>query len=99
MMYELFAIRYGHHDRSANENFLGGDLHDAPMPLDYYVWVVKSEKNTFIFDTGFDSAVARKRNRQLIRPVGDGLKLVGICPDSVEDVIPHSPSKSLISLS
>ena len=33
--YEIYAIKYGHHGRLAAENFIGGDPHNAPMPLDY----------------------------------------------------------------
>ena len=38
----IYAIRYGHLDRRSDLNFLGGDDHAQPMPLDYYVWVIKS---------------------------------------------------------
>ena len=30
--YEVYAVRYGYHERRAAENFLGGDPHNAPMP-------------------------------------------------------------------
>jgi glyoxylase-like metal-dependent hydrolase (beta-lactamase superfamily II) len=57
------------------------------MPLDYFVWAIIGETRTFVFDTGFDAAMAAKRNRTLLRPVEDGLRLVGIEPDAVENVI------------
>jgi glyoxylase-like metal-dependent hydrolase (beta-lactamase superfamily II) len=85
--YELYAIRYGHHDRTATHNFVGGDPHDLPMPLDYFVWVIVGSERTFLFDTGFDQQVADERGRQLVRPVEDGLKLLGIQPDAVKDII------------
>jgi len=85
--YQLFAIRYGHHERLASENFIGGDPHDGPMPLDYYVWAIVGETRTFVFDTGFDAKVAARRKRHLLRPVGEGLRMIGIEPDAVEDVI------------
>jgi glyoxylase-like metal-dependent hydrolase (beta-lactamase superfamily II) len=86
--YEIYAVRYAHHDRRAHENFLQGDLHDtAPMPLDYFVWAVVGESRTFILDTGFDAAMAQKRGRDFLRPPGDGLKAIGIDPDSVKDVV------------
>jgi glyoxylase-like metal-dependent hydrolase (beta-lactamase superfamily II) len=85
--YDLFAIRYGHHHRTATHNFLGGDPHDGPMPLDYFVWAIVGEKRSFVFDTGFDAPRAAKRQRTLLRPVGEGLKMIGINPDNVEDVI------------
>lgn len=86
--YDIFAIRYGHHhERSAADNMIGGDPHEGPMPLDYFVWAIVGEKRTFVLDTGFDAKVGKQRNRQLLRPVGEGLKMVGIDPDTVEDVI------------
>jgi glyoxylase-like metal-dependent hydrolase (beta-lactamase superfamily II) len=57
------------------------------MPLDYYVWAIVNAERTVIVDTGFDESVARRRGRQLVRPVGDGLKAVGISPDEVEHIV------------
>ena len=39
-IHEIYAIRYGHHDRKASENFIGGDPHDVLQPLDFYVWAI-----------------------------------------------------------
>jgi glyoxylase-like metal-dependent hydrolase (beta-lactamase superfamily II) len=85
--YELYAIRYGHFHRNAAANFIGGDPHDGPMPLDYFVWAIVGQERTFVLDTGFDSSMAGRRQRQLLRPVGEGLKMIGIDPGSVQDVI------------
>ena len=35
--YELYAIKYAHHERLRSANFVGGDPHDGPMPMDYFV--------------------------------------------------------------
>ena len=32
--YEVFAIRYAHRAARRPDNFIGGDPHDAPMPMD-----------------------------------------------------------------
>lgn len=85
--YEIYAIRYAHHDRRASENFLGGDPHDGPMPLDYFVWAIVGETRSFVVDTGFDAEMARKRRRDLLRSPGEGLKAIGVDPARVEDVI------------
>ena len=37
--YELFAIR----DAQRSEHFIGGDPHDGPMPMDYFMWLAKGE--------------------------------------------------------
>ena len=68
-IYEVFARRYGHSDRRSPENFIGGDAHDVPMPLDYYNWVIRNDARTIVVDTGFDQASANKRKRELLRPV------------------------------
>ena len=85
--YEVYAIRYARHDRRASENFLGGDPHDGPMPLDYYVWAIRGATKTYIVDTGFGAEQARLRRRELLRSPVEGLKAIGIDPDKVEDVI------------
>jgi hypothetical protein len=36
--YEVSALRYATHpNRTARANFIAGDVHDAPMPLDYFI--------------------------------------------------------------
>jgi hypothetical protein len=32
--YELYAIRYAMRDAQRRDHFIGGDPHDAPMPMD-----------------------------------------------------------------
>jgi glyoxylase-like metal-dependent hydrolase (beta-lactamase superfamily II) len=85
--HDVFAVRYAHHDRRSPENFLFGDPHDILQPLAYYVWAIVGPHGTFIVDTGFDAAMAQRRGRDLITPVGDGLAAVGVRPDDVEHVI------------
>jgi glyoxylase-like metal-dependent hydrolase (beta-lactamase superfamily II) len=86
-IHEVYAIRYGHHDRRSPENFIGGDAHDILQPLAYFVWAVVGPHGTFVVDTGFDAAMASKRGRLLLKPIGDGLSALGIPPDTVQDII------------
>lgn len=86
-VHEIYAIKYGHHDRQSRENYIGGDAHDVLQPLDFYVWAIVGPHGTFVVDTGFDEVMAKKRSRNIVKPVGDGLKALGIAPDSVKDVI------------
>jgi len=86
--YEIFAIRYAHNaDRRKSENFLGGDPHDGPMPMDFFVWVLKGGGQTIVIDTGFDATAAARRSRKVMRPVAEGLKAVGVDLNAVKDVI------------
>ncbi len=85
--YEVYAVKYGHHARRSGENFVGGDPHDVPMPLDYYVWVVRNAARTLVVDTGFGAAAAAHRGRSLVHPVDTGLAALGVEPASVADVV------------
>jgi len=51
--YEIYAIKYGERVGTRGTTFMGGDPHDAPLPMDYYVWALKSSERTFVVDVGF----------------------------------------------
>ena len=61
--YELFAIRYATRDAQRSEHFIGGDPHDGPMPMDYFMWLAKGGGRSFVIDTGFNAEVANRRKR------------------------------------
>jgi glyoxylase-like metal-dependent hydrolase (beta-lactamase superfamily II) len=86
-LHEIYAVRYGHHTRKAAENYIGGDPHDILQPLDFYVWAIVGPSGAIVLDTGFDAAMGKKRQREMIKPVAEGLKAVGIEPSQVENVI------------
>jgi len=87
-VWEVYALRYAHHHRVACENFIGGDPHDnSPMPIDYFVWALKSGSRVVVLDTGFDEAAAKKRGRDFLRSPADALRTIGVDAANVEDVI------------
>ena len=87
-LWEAYALRYALHERTALENFLRPpDPHDVPMPMDYFVWVLRSDDKIIVVDTGFTPEGGAKRGRQLIRPVGEALRQLGVTPDAVSDVV------------
>ncbi|HEY0963574.1 MAG TPA: N-acyl homoserine lactonase family protein [Pseudomonadales bacterium] len=85
--YAVFAIRYATLQKRASENFVGGDPHDGPMPMDYFVWAAVSDSKTWIIDTGFNAAMAQQRKREFLRCPTEGLKMLGIDAGKVDDVI------------
>ena len=91
--YEVHAIRYAHdRKRKLSENYLQpltepADLHDSPMPMDFFVWVLVGGGRTIVVDTGFDPAEAAKRSREIVFPVEEGLRALGVQPDTVADVV------------
>jgi glyoxylase-like metal-dependent hydrolase (beta-lactamase superfamily II) len=85
--YEVYAIKYAHHARRASENFIGGDPHDGPMPLDYFVWLIRGAGREIVVDTGFSAAVAAKRGRDHLRCPTAGLGLLGVDSRKIKDVV------------
>lgn len=85
--YEVYAIRYAERDGVRGENFMGGDPHEGPMPMDYFVWVAVNQERVVVLDTGFNEAMAKKRKRVFLRCPVESLRLIGIDPASVNDVV------------
>ncbi len=87
-VYEVFAIRYAYKgDRQRHENMLYKDEHDGPMPLDYFIWLIRNENRTVVVDTGFGPVAAAKRGSPLLRSPTEGLALMGVDAAEVEDVV------------
>ena len=63
--YEILAIKYG----DASEPHRARELHASPtttprpIPIDYFVWVIRNANRTILVDTGFDQAEAEPRGR------------------------------------
>ena len=89
--YELYAIRYAQNaHRTRGRNFLkrpSGDPHDAPMPMDYFVWAARSGDHTVVVDMGFTAETARRRKHDFLRCPADSLRLIGIDPATVDDIV------------
>lgn len=85
--YEVYAIRYARRDARRPEHFIGGDPHDAPMPMDYFVWLIRNTERTIVVDTGFTAEVAAKRKREYLRTPKAGLALLGVKAEVVREVI------------
>ncbi len=85
--YEVFALRYATRAGQRSYHFMGGDPHDAPMPMDYFVWLVRGAGRTFVVDTGFGAEVAARRGRTLLRLPADGLAMLDVDVKKVQDVL------------
>jgi glyoxylase-like metal-dependent hydrolase (beta-lactamase superfamily II) len=85
--YRVYAVKYAERDGRRSEHFIGGDPHDAPMPMDYYVWAVIGDGRTWVVDTGFGEVDAAARGRRLVRSVTEALASIGVDAGTVSDVI------------
>jgi glyoxylase-like metal-dependent hydrolase (beta-lactamase superfamily II) len=85
--YEVYALRYATRGGRRADHFVGGDPHDADMPMDYYVWAIRGRDRIFIVDTGFTEQTALRRKRTFLRCPAESLSAISIDRDRVADVI------------
>jgi glyoxylase-like metal-dependent hydrolase (beta-lactamase superfamily II) len=86
--YEVSALRYATHDRLRRENFMAGsDPHEAPMPLDYFVWLIRDGTSSWLVDSGFSASMAKHRARRFLRCPIRSLNTLGIDASRVTDLI------------
>ena len=86
--YEILAVRYGTSSaRPASQNFIMADGHDGPMPMDFYIWVIRGEGRTIVVDTGFSAGASERRNRRFVHRPAEALAQAGVDPAAVQDVV------------
>jgi len=83
----VYALRYATRDAVRSNHFIGGDPHDGPMPMDYFLWVIRGPGRVVVVDCGFTAEVAAQRQRTLLRCPIDALQLLGVHADAVRDVV------------
>jgi len=85
--YEIHAIKYAEAQRDGRDCFLVPDPHDGPLPMDYFVWLIRGGGHTILLDTGFNEARAKARKRSLLRSPVEGLDSLGVKVEQVGTVI------------
>lgn len=85
--YEVFAIRYACREAMRSDHFIGGDPHDGPMPMDYFLWLIRGAGRTIVVDSGFTAEVSARRKRTFLRDPIDALSLLGAAAADVQDVV------------
>ncbi len=86
--WEVHAVRYADRDaRTRRDSFIFDDNHDAPHPMDYYLWVLRRGADTILVDTGYDADEGVSRGRPVrLDPVA-ALAPLGIDPAAVTDIV------------
>ena len=85
--YEIFAIKYGERIGTRGGIFMGGDPHDAPLAMDYFIWVIKSPERTIVVDCGYSKEDGEARGRTFLRDPRAALALVDVDATAVEDLV------------
>lgn len=86
--WEIYAIKYAEQTaRLRVSNFLFDDNHDAPHPIDFFVWVLRRGEEVILVDTGFDTEEARVRARPILSDPGVALAPLGLTPEGITSII------------
>ncbi|WP_109471982.1 N-acyl homoserine lactonase family protein [Ornithinimicrobium cavernae] len=89
--YEVLAVRYATRQTDAASVYLNfhmyQQVHNEPLVMDYFFWVVRNSRRTIVVDTGFTPEVGEPRGRVMTVPVPDGLARVGVDPETVDTVV------------
>lgn len=86
--WEVYAVKYTRNDKPRRPDvMLGGDPSPEPMPMDYFVWVLRRGGRTLLVDLGFNHDVAERRKRVLLRTPVQGLAMMGLAPSDIEEIL------------
>jgi glyoxylase-like metal-dependent hydrolase (beta-lactamase superfamily II) len=86
--YEVYALRFARTELKVSDGFLlKGDIHDGPLPLDFYTWVISGAGRTIVVDTGFGEEASVRRNRPMIRHPVEALAAIGVEAATVSDIV------------
>jgi glyoxylase-like metal-dependent hydrolase (beta-lactamase superfamily II) len=92
MTYRIFALRYGTNQRRRRtENVIyraPGDDHDAPMPMDFYVWAIAGRNSTVLVDTGSAAGTMTARGHDHLRSPAAAVAELGL-PDVTDVITTH----------
>ena len=86
--WEIHAVKYA--DRNARtraDSFLFDDNHDAPHPMDYFMWVLRRGAEVILVDTGYDDAEAASRDRPIRLNPHEALVPLGLKPEDITTLI------------
>ncbi|MEP6267494.1 MAG: N-acyl homoserine lactonase family protein [Paracoccaceae bacterium] len=86
--WQVHAIKYA--DRTARrrgDSFIFDDNHDAPHPMDYFMWLLRRPGQVILVDTGYDDAEAKRRDRPIRLDPRAALKPFGLTPEQIDKVI------------
>jgi glyoxylase-like metal-dependent hydrolase (beta-lactamase superfamily II) len=86
--WEVHAIKYAdRNSRTRRDSFIFDDNHDAPHPMDYFMWVLRRDGEVILVDTGYDQAEATARDRPIRQDPATSLAPLGLKPEDIRHVI------------
>lgn len=88
--YQVVIAKHGTRQTMRSDVFLNYHLYgepDAPIGMDYFIWIVRNGTRTIVVDTGYSRAGGEKRGRDVIVEVPDLYHRLGVNPEAVDAVV------------
>lgn len=86
--WEVHAVKYAERaGRTRADSFIFDDNHDAPHPMDYFMWLLRRGQEVILVDTGYDDAEAAARDRPIRLSPQAALAPLGLAPEDIRAVI------------
>ena len=86
--WQIHAVKYA--DRNARtraDSFIFDDNHNAPHPMDYFMWVLRRGSDVILVDTGYDTNEADLRARPIRQDPVISLAPLGLKPEDITQII------------
>jgi glyoxylase-like metal-dependent hydrolase (beta-lactamase superfamily II) len=90
MSWSVVALRYGSRMTTRADVFLRyGEYRepDGPQEMTYYLWVLRSQTQTIVVDTGYSAAGGGRRGRAFLVEPLEALRRAGVDPRAVDAVV------------
>ena len=90
VIHEVYGVKFGSNAHGTRGRYFLGpaaEPADEPMPIDYFVWVIRSELGDLVLDAGWTAETNGGRPRTLIENPGEALRRLGVDLASVRTVI------------
>lgn len=86
--WQVHAIKYADRNaRTRRDSFIFDDNHDAPHPMDYFMWLLRRGPEVILVDTGYDDEEAKARGRPIRLDPAAALAPFGLAPGDITQVI------------
>ncbi|MFK7743640.1 MAG: N-acyl homoserine lactonase family protein [Roseobacter sp.] len=86
--WEVHCVKYADRaSRTRADSFIFDDNHDAPHPMDYFIWVLRKGTQVILVDTGYDQTEAEARGRPIRQDPRDALRPLNLSPEDITHVI------------
>lgn len=86
--WEVHAIKYAdRNNRRRADSFIFDDAHEAPHPMDYFMWLLRRGDEVILVDSGYDDAEAQARGRPIRLDPATALAPFGLRAEQITQLV------------